>query len=61
MTKPIDYGNSTIKAKKFVGEVSAEVSAEDVSATAPATDASWTDVQTALTDIASRLATLEAT
>lgn len=34
--------------------------AGDIAVTAPGTDATWTDVQAALDDIASRLATLEA-
>lgn len=56
--KPIDYGNSAVKAKKFIGEV--EVAADGVEVEAYATSGiSAGDLQSVLESLADRIKALE--
>lgn len=60
MTKPIDYGKSTVKAKKFIGEIEAEISAVDVDVAAyPTSGISAGNLQAVLEALADRVEALE--
>lgn len=57
----VDWNGLNLQVSEINGSTpgSATPAAEDVVVDAPSTDSTWTDLQTALDDIASRLAVLE--